>query len=85
LVRRPLSGLLYQSRAIDDECGAVGGMRIGRGNRSTRTKPAPVPICRPEIEHDLASNAGRRGGKPATKRLIYMARPQTEEISRLSS
>jgi hypothetical protein len=28
----------------DDEYGAVGGMRIGRGNRSTRRKPAPVPI-----------------------------------------
>jgi hypothetical protein len=32
LVRRPLIGLLYQPRAIYDECGAVGGMRIGRGN-----------------------------------------------------
>jgi hypothetical protein len=27
----------------DDDYGAVGGMRIGRGNRSTRRKPAPVP------------------------------------------
>jgi hypothetical protein len=25
-------GLLYQPRIIDDECGAVGGIRIGRGN-----------------------------------------------------
>jgi hypothetical protein len=24
----------------DDECGAFGGMIIGRGNRSTRRKPA---------------------------------------------
>jgi hypothetical protein len=47
LVRRPLTGLLYQPRIIDDECGAVGGMRIGRGNRSTRIKPAPVPLCPP--------------------------------------
>jgi hypothetical protein len=31
----------------DDEYGAVGGMRISRGNRSTRTKPAPVPLCPP--------------------------------------
>jgi hypothetical protein len=30
-VRRPLIGLLYQTRMIDDECGAFGGMRIGRG------------------------------------------------------
>jgi hypothetical protein len=28
---------------IDDECGAIGGLRIGRGNRSTRRKPVPVP------------------------------------------
>jgi hypothetical protein len=28
----------------DEECGAVGGIRIGRGNRSTRGNPAPVPI-----------------------------------------
>jgi type IV secretory pathway VirB6-like protein len=33
----------------DDECGTVGGMRIGRGNRSTRRKPAPVPLCPPLI------------------------------------
>jgi hypothetical protein len=31
----------------DDECGAVGGMRIGRG------KPAPVPLRPPQIPHDL--------------------------------
>jgi hypothetical protein len=37
----------------DDDCGAVGGMRIGRGNRSTQRKPAPVPICPPQIPHDL--------------------------------
>jgi hypothetical protein len=53
LVRRPLTGLLYQRRMIDDECGAVGGMRIDRGNRSTRRKPAPVPFCAPRIPHDL--------------------------------
>jgi hypothetical protein len=29
--------LLYQPRMIDDDdCGAVGGMRFGRGNRSIR-------------------------------------------------
>jgi hypothetical protein len=28
----------------DDECGAVGKMKIGRGNGSTRRKPAPMPI-----------------------------------------
>jgi hypothetical protein len=28
-------------------------MRIGRGNRSTRGKPAPVPLCPPQIPHAL--------------------------------
>jgi hypothetical protein len=41
LVRRPLFGLLYQPRMIDDECGAVGGMRIGRGYQSNREKTLP--------------------------------------------
>jgi hypothetical protein len=53
-VRRPLIGQLYQPRMIDDdECGAVGGMRVGRGNRSTRRQPAPLPPCPPQIPHDL--------------------------------
>jgi hypothetical protein len=47
-------GLLYQPRMIDDDgYGAVGGMRIGRGNRNTPRKPAPVPLCPPQISHDL--------------------------------
>jgi hypothetical protein len=46
-------------------------MRIGSGNRSTRRKPAPMPLCRPQIPHDLLSNPGRRGGKPATNRMSY--------------
>jgi hypothetical protein len=37
----------------DDHCGAIRGMRIGRGNRSTRRNPAPVPLCPPQIPHDL--------------------------------
>jgi hypothetical protein len=53
LARRPLTGLFYQPRMIDDESGAVGGMRIGRGNRSTRRKSASVPLYPPQIPHDL--------------------------------
>jgi hypothetical protein len=66
-------GLLYQPRMIDDDddYGAVGGMRIGRVNRSTRRKPAPMPLCPPQIPHDLGSNPGRRSRKPATNRLSY--------------
>jgi hypothetical protein len=47
------AGLLYQPRMIDDDYGAVSGMRIGRGHRSTRRKPAPVPLCPPQIPHAL--------------------------------
>jgi hypothetical protein len=54
LVRRPLIALLYQPRMIDnDECRAVGGMMIGRGNRSTRRKPAQSPLRPPQIPRDL--------------------------------
>jgi hypothetical protein len=47
-------GLLYQPQMIDEEYGAVGGLRIGRGNRSTQRKPAPMPLCPPQIPHDLS-------------------------------
>jgi hypothetical protein len=29
-----------------------GGMKIGGGNRSTRRKPAPAPLCPPQIPLD---------------------------------
>jgi hypothetical protein len=53
LVRRSLTDLLYQPWMIDDEYGAVGGMRIGRGKQSTLRKPAPAPIYSPQISHHL--------------------------------
>jgi hypothetical protein len=31
--------------------GEIGGMMIGRGNRSTWRKPAPVPLCPPQTPH----------------------------------
>jgi hypothetical protein len=34
----------------DYDDGEIGGM-ICRGNRSTRRKPAPVPVCPPQIPH----------------------------------
>jgi hypothetical protein len=38
---------------IDEgDCGAIGGMKIGRGNRSTRRKPAPASFCPPQIPLD---------------------------------
>jgi hypothetical protein len=47
------TGLLYQPQMIDNgDCGAVGGIKIDRGNRSTRRKPAPAPLYPPKIPHD---------------------------------
>jgi hypothetical protein len=33
----------------DYDDGEFGGIKIGRGNRSTQRKPAPVPLCPPQI------------------------------------
>jgi hypothetical protein len=54
-----------------NEYGTVGGMIIDRRNRSTRRKPASVPLCPPQIPHELTSNMGHLGGKPATNHSTY--------------
>jgi hypothetical protein len=36
----------------DCEDGEFGGMKIGRGNRSTRRKPVPEPLSSPQIPLD---------------------------------
>jgi hypothetical protein len=33
----------------DGDCGDICGIKIGRGNRSTRRKPASAPLCPPQI------------------------------------
>jgi hypothetical protein len=46
------TGLLYQPLMIGDgDCEDIGGMKMGRGDRSTRRKP-PAPLCPPQIPHD---------------------------------
>jgi hypothetical protein len=48
-----IAGLLYQPRMIGDgDYEEIGGIEIGRGNRSTRIKPAPAPLFQPQIPHD---------------------------------
>jgi hypothetical protein len=42
----------HKSHMTDDEYGAVGAMRIGRGNVCTGRKLVPVPLCPPQIPHD---------------------------------
>jgi hypothetical protein len=37
----------------DDDLAGFYGMIIGRVNRRTRKKPAPVSLCPPEILHEL--------------------------------
>jgi hypothetical protein len=47
------TGLLYQPQMIvDGDCGVIGGIKIGRGNRSTRRKLALASLCLPQIPHD---------------------------------
>jgi hypothetical protein len=36
----------------DYDDGEFGGMKIGRGNQSTLRKPAPAPLCPPQIPLD---------------------------------
>jgi hypothetical protein len=55
----------------DYDDGEIGGM-IGRGDRSTRRKPTPMPLCPPQNPHACSdANPSRRGGKIATNRLSY--------------
>jgi hypothetical protein len=52
--------LLYCGQMIGEgDCGAIGGMRIGKGNRSTRRKPAPAPLCPPQIPLDQTRDRTR--------------------------
>jgi hypothetical protein len=63
------TGLLYQRQMIDDgDCEASGGIKIGRGNRSTRRKPAPAPLCPQQISHDQ-TRARTRAAAVVSQRL----------------
>jgi hypothetical protein len=53
----------------DDEFSEM-NVSFGRGNRSTRRKPAPTPLCPPHIPLTRPGRKpGRRGGNPATNKL----------------
>jgi hypothetical protein len=63
------TGLLYQPQMLDDgDCGATGGLRMGRGNRSTRRKPVLEPRCPQQIPHDL-NRARARAAVVGSQRL----------------
>jgi hypothetical protein len=50
--------------------GEIGGM-IGRGNRSIRRKPAPVPLCPPQTPH--AARTRIRAATVGSQRLTASA------------
>jgi hypothetical protein len=50
----------------DYDDGEIGGM-IGKGNRITRRKPAPVPLRPPQTPH--AARTRTRAGKMGSQRL----------------
>jgi hypothetical protein len=75
------TGLLYQPQMIyDADCGAIGGMKIGRGNRSTRRNPAPEPLRPHQIPHDQ-TRARTRAAAVVSQPLTAwaMARPNISD------
>jgi hypothetical protein len=61
------------------ECGAVNRMGINSGNRSSRTKPSPVPLCPPQIPRDLTwdgNGYAAVGGRRLTARAVARSRIQ---------
>jgi hypothetical protein len=63
------------SAPVDYDDREIGGMTIGRGNRSTRRKLAPVPLCPTQTPTCYPDeNPGRGGGKPVTNSLSWPCR-----------
>jgi hypothetical protein len=59
----------------DCDNGEVGGTnRFGRGNRSTRSKPAPTPLCPPQIP--LARHGRELAATVGSQRLTASAMAQ---------
>jgi hypothetical protein len=66
--------------------GAIGGIKIGRGNRSTRRKPAPAPLCPPQNPTwpDPGSNPGPQRWEASDWPLELWRGPHTTlNVSRL--
>jgi hypothetical protein len=64
---------IVQPQIIDEsDCGAIGGMKIVRGNRSTWRKPAPAPFCPPQIPLDQ-TRARTRAAVVGSQRLTAWA------------
>jgi hypothetical protein len=57
----------------DYDDGEIGGM-IGKGNRSIRRKPAPVPLCPPQTPH--AAQTWTRATTVGSQQLTALATAQ---------
>jgi hypothetical protein len=47
----------------DGDCGAIDGMKIGRGNRITRRRPAPALLCLPHEQTWIRTRAAAMGSQ----------------------
>jgi hypothetical protein len=82
LLLQPFIGLLCQPWMIDDDdCGAIGTMNEWQGNQR---KPAPVPLCPPQIPYHL-TRAGTRATAVGSRRLGKVSAPCLKHRSGLSS
>jgi hypothetical protein len=71
-------GILYQARIMMiDDCGVVGG-----GNRSTRRKPAPVPLHPQQIPHNVTWYRTRSGAVGSRWRFGWAVTQPTLNISK---
>jgi hypothetical protein len=56
----------------DYDNGEIGGMMIGKGNQSTRRKPAPVPLYPPQTPHAARTRTQASGvGSQPLNNLSY--------------
>jgi hypothetical protein len=73
----------------DYDDGEIGRMKIGKGNRSTRRKPAPAPLCPPQIPLDQtrAAAVGSQGltawamARPLSRWLATIGDTNTDKVS----
>jgi hypothetical protein len=66
----------------EGDCGAIGGMKIGKGNRSIRRKPAPAPLCLSKIPLDLAWARTRAAAMESQRLTAWaMARPLSRNLN----
>jgi hypothetical protein len=60
----------------DYDDGEIGGMMIGRGNRSTRKKAPPVPLCPPQTNPACSARTQTQAAAVGSQRLTVQ--PTTE-------